>query len=51
MNTWELSIEMDDTYGTDFSVRDFNNACGVVDDYCKTGGKNVSGGTGLPSFN
>lgn len=51
VSTWELSIEMANTYGAGFSVDDFNRACGVIDDYCKTGGKNVSGGTGLPSFN
>ncbi|MFH1787718.1 MAG: hypothetical protein ABH811_02935 [archaeon] len=25
----------------------FNQACGIIDDYCKTGGKNCSDGTGL----
>lgn len=51
INTWKLSIEMANIHGSDFSVHDFNHACGVADDYCKTGGKNVCGGTGLPSFN
>lgn len=51
VNTWELSMEMSNIYGTGFSVNDFNKACGVIDDYCKTGGQNVSGGTGLPTFN
>ena len=51
VNTWELSIEMASTYGAAFSAHDFNNACGVIDDYNKTGGQNVFGGTGLPSFN
>lgn len=48
VNTHELSREMFETYGSGFSVHAFNNACGVIDDYCKTGGKNTSGGTGLP---
>lgn len=51
VNTWELSIEMADTYGSDFSVYHFNKACAVIDDYGKTGGQNVCGGTSLPSFN
>lgn len=43
--TWDLSREMAETYG--FNVNDFKNACGVIEDYCKTGGKNLHGGTGL----
>ncbi len=47
VNTWELSLEMAETYGSGFSVNVFNNACSVIEDYCKTGGKNVRGGKGL----
>ena len=47
MNTWDLSREMAETYGSGFSVNDFQNACGVIEDYCKTGGQNLHGGTGL----
>ena len=31
----------------EFVASELYNAFGVIDDYCKTGGKNVSGGTGL----
>ena len=44
VNTWELSREMLKTYGSGFDPWAFNNACGVVEDYCKTGGQNVFGG-------
>lgn len=47
VDTEELSREMFEVYGSGFSVHAFNNACGVIDDYCKTGGKNTHGGTGL----
>lgn len=46
--TWELSWKLAETYGESFSVREFQNACKVIEDYSNTGGKNVSGGTGLP---
>jgi len=45
--TWELSREMVKTYGSGFDPNAFNNACGVIEDYCKTSGQNTSGGTGL----
>lgn len=51
INTWNLSLEMAKTYGSDFNLDDFNDACGVIDDYCQTGGANVKGGTGLPKIN
>ena len=47
VNTFELSLEMSKKYGSGFDHNAFNNACGVVEDYCKTGGQNVSRGTGL----
>lgn len=47
VNTHELSRELVQQYGSGFDPRAFNNACGVIEDYCQTGGKNVSGGTGL----
>ena len=30
-----------------FTAEDFRNACGVISDYCSSGGKNTCGGTGL----
>ncbi len=48
VNTWELSREMATTYGSGFDPWAFTNACGVIEDYCKTGGQNVSGGS-LPT--
>ena len=47
VNTWELSREIAKTYGSDFDGHAFNNACGVIEDYCETGGQNTNGGTGL----
>ncbi|OGZ20805.1 MAG: hypothetical protein A2654_00235 [Candidatus Nealsonbacteria bacterium RIFCSPHIGHO2_01_FULL_43_31] len=47
VNVWDLSVEMAKTYGSGFGTREFNVACAVMEDYCKTGGKNLSGGTGL----
>lgn len=47
VNTWDLSREMADIYGSGFRTREFNVACMVIEDYCKTGGMNLSGGTGL----
>lgn len=47
VNTWELSQKMAETYGSGFDVNAFNEACGVIEDYCKTGGRNLRGGTGL----
>ena len=46
VNTFELSKELNDQDGR-LDTQAFNNACAVIDDYCKTGGKNVRGGTGL----
>ena len=48
VNAWELCLEMIDTYGSGLDVYKFNVACGVIDNYCKTGGKGNTGGTGLP---
>ena len=47
VNSWELSREMFKIYGSGFSGDWFNNAWGVITDYCQTGGTHVSGGTGL----
>ena len=47
VNTYDLSRKLHDRFGV-LDVEKFNNACGVIDDYIKTGGKNLSGGTGLP---
>lgn len=47
--TFDLANEMFDRYGSYFDIDSFNVACGVIKDYCETGGKVVSGGTGLPA--
>lgn len=47
VNTWDLSREMVKTYGSGLDINAFNNACGVIKDYCETGGQNLRGGTGL----
>lgn len=44
VSTWELSREMAEAYGSGFDVEAFNNACGVIKDYCETS----HDGTGLP---
>ena len=48
VDTWELSRQMATTSGSGFDPWAFTNACGVIEDYCKTGGQNVSGGS-LPT--
>lgn len=50
VNTWELCLEMMGTYGSGFDSYKFDVACGVINDYCKTGGKHAVGGTGLPDL-
>jgi hypothetical protein len=45
--TWELSREYEATYLC-FDPRLFEIACGVVEDYIKTGGKRTLYGSGLP---
>src|SRR4030042_4226739 len=47
VNTWKLSKDMAATHGQTFDIDAFNNACAVIDDYCKTGGKKAQGGTGF----
>lgn len=47
VDTFELSLQLADKYKDCFSVDSYNNACGVVEDYCLTGGKRTAGGTGL----
>lgn len=42
-----LEHKMEEEYGTGFSERAFMNACGVIEDYTKTGGAHLYGGTGL----
>ena len=49
VNTWDFSLELAKEHGSEFNPYDFSLACAVIDDYCKTGGANLSGGTGLPS--
>ncbi len=50
VSTWDLSLQLETEYGNAYfpgALRAFDAACGVIEDYCKTGGKNVSRGTGL----
>lgn len=49
VNTWDFSRKLAEEYGSGFNSNDFSLACAVIDDYCKTGGANLRGGTGLPS--
>ena len=42
----ELSRELNAKDGQ-FDAHAFNNACGVVENYCSTGGKNARGGSGF----
>lgn len=51
VDTWQLSLEMEETYGSGFDPWKFGTACGVIADYCNTGGQDVIGGTGLPDVN
>lgn len=44
-----LSKELNERYAY-LDVDLFRNACGVIEDYVKTGGKNNTGGTGLPKL-
>ena len=46
VNTFDLSRELADKYGS-VNANLFDNACKVIEDYIKTGGRNVHGGTGL----
>ncbi|MFH1780784.1 MAG: hypothetical protein ABH841_02170, partial [Candidatus Nealsonbacteria bacterium] len=45
----ELVREMSEIYAN-FNIDNFQDACAVIDDYCKTGGKNLFDGTGLPAL-
>lgn len=47
VNTYELSKELYDIYGSSLNGNSFNSACAVINDYCVTGGKQTNGGTGL----
>ncbi|MDP3779448.1 MAG: hypothetical protein Q8R30_05405 [bacterium] len=47
VDTWQLCLEMKETYGSGFDPQKFGVACGVIADYCNTGGRNTTGGTGL----
>jgi len=49
LETTNFSLELDDEgfiYDKK-SLDRYNLACAILDDYCKTGGKNCRGGTGL----
>jgi len=48
VNTWDFSREWEKAHPSLWDYKMFNNACGVIEDYIKTGGKNCRGGTGLP---
>jgi hypothetical protein len=47
VDTFQLYLEMAETYGSGFDAYKFNVACGVIDNYCKMGGEGNKGGTGL----
>jgi len=44
VNTFELANELLESHGF-FDADRYNNAAGVIDDYCKTGGINTSKGS------
>ena len=46
VDTEALSRELREEYGF-VNYEDFNNAIGVIEDYCKTGGQNCCQGTGF----
>jgi len=48
VKTFDLSAELAEKLGDRFNPTKFGNACGVISDYCLTGGANVHEGTGLP---
>lgn len=39
-----FSLELAEEYNV-FDINNFNQACGVIDDYCRTGGAHAQGGT------
>lgn len=50
VDSWSLSREMAQELqkkGEVFDSRRFDSACRIIDDYVKTGGKHLVGGTGL----
>lgn len=50
VDTRKLSLELAEKYGEIFDIALFNNTCDIINDYVKTGGKNLKGGTGLPNL-
>lgn len=49
VNAWDFSRELAEEYDSGFDSNDFSLACAIIDDYCKTGGANLRGETGLSS--
>lgn len=49
VGTFDLSREIAAELGEYFDVHHFEQYAAVIDDYCKTGGVNANGGTGLIS--
>lgn len=47
LNTYAYGRALEEYFGGSIGKREFESACGVADDYVKTGGKNILGGTGL----
>lgn len=46
LDAYQFSLELNKRDGF-FDAENYNIAAAIIDDYCKTGGKNVTGGTGL----
>lgn len=47
ISVFALEENLRKQYGSSFNPEDFTNAVGVIEDYVKTGGQSVVGGTGL----
>ncbi|MFA6136297.1 MAG: hypothetical protein WC705_03005 [Candidatus Paceibacterota bacterium] len=51
VNTYNFSKELSEARDFVFDASFFNNACAVIEDYVKTGGRRTRGGTGLNKSN
>jgi len=46
VDTYKFSLELNKELNG-FDTKEYSITCAVINDYCETGGKNTSGGTGL----